>query len=386
MAASKNFLDRFSKKVDDVDASSRQAYILRLIRERGFFETVFNIVEEGILVVDRRLRIRFFNQAAKEMLALPDDLSRLRVAQLLQGVDWRRILREDEEEWSRVARQEVELLYPVRRFIQFYLVPLPEDAGLAAVILRDVTDARSRTMDELERETVQAVSMLAAGVAHEIGNPLNSLYLNLQLLERSLPDSGGEASALAMVKACKGEVERLDRIITGFLSAIRPGRPQFAPVDVRQLIVDVLTFMRPEIEARLVEVKCSWDSVLPPVSGDAAQLKQAFYNIIRNAVQSMSNGGTLQIYGFYDEEYLTLEFADSGSGIDPEHLSNMFKAFKTTKAGGNGIGTMIVERVCREHGAEFGIVSIPGKGSAFQIRFPLGGKRLRMLPPPPAEA
>ena len=190
MAVKQNFLDRFSERLEDLDANSRQAYILRLARERGFFETVFNAVEEGILVVDRRLKIRYFNRAARELLALPEDITSLRVSQLLQGVDWRRILREDEEEWTRVARQEVEILYPVRRFVQFYLVPYPEDAGLAAVIIRDVTESRNRTMNELENETVQAVSMLAAGVAHEIGNPLNSLYLNLQLLERSVDGSG----------------------------------------------------------------------------------------------------------------------------------------------------------------------------------------------------
>ena len=158
MAVKQNFLDRFSERLEDLDANSRQAYILRLARERGFFETVFNAVEEGILVVDRQLKIRYFNRAARELLALPEDITSLRVSQLLQGVDWRRILREDEEEWTRVARQEVEILYPVRRFVQFYLVPYPEDAGLAAVIIRDVTESRNRTMNELENETVQAGS------------------------------------------------------------------------------------------------------------------------------------------------------------------------------------------------------------------------------------
>ncbi len=382
MGVNKNFLDRFSERLDDLDANSRQAYILRLARERGFFETVFNAVEEGILVVDRRLKIRYFNRAAKELLALPEDLSHLRVSQLLQGVDWRRILREDEEEWTRVARQEVEILYPVRRFIQFYLVPFPEDAGLAAAIIRDVTDSRRRTMSELERETASAVSLLAAGVAHEIGNPLNSLYLNLQLLERSFsgkveipPEEMAE-----MVRSCKGEVERLDSIIHGFLTAIRPGEPKFAPVDVKSLIVDVLNFMRPEIEARQVTVNCAWGAEkLPPISGDASQLKQAFYNIIRNAVQAMSNGGELEIFGYADSDNLLVEFADTGKGITPEELNTMFTAFKTHKAGGNGIGMMIIERVCREHGAQFGVVSVPGKGAAFQIRFPRGGRRLRML-------
>ena len=383
MSARKSFLERFSDRLGELDAANRQAYILRLARDRGFFETVFNAVEEGILVVDRKLRIRYSNRAAHDMLALPEDTSRLRVSQLIRGVDWRLILREDEDEWVRLARQEVEILYPEPRFIQFYLVPLPEDTALAAVILRDVTESRRKTMNELETETVKAVSLLAAGVAHEIGNPLNSLYLNLQIIEKSLsgePDDALPPEELKrMIAACTGEVERLDSIIHGFLTAIRPGNPQFAPADIRELVVDVLRFMQPEIEARKVDVKCSWASVLPPVSGDAAQLKQLFYNIIRNAVQAMTNGGELTIFGSATPEFLTVEFADTGCGVTASALSSIFHAFKTTKSGGNGIGTMIIERICREHGAEFGLVSEPDRGTIFQVRFPLGGKRLRML-------
>ena len=99
MAARKSFLERFSERLGDLDDTNKQAYILRLARDRGFFETVFNAVEEGILVVDRHLRIRYSNRAAQDMLALPEDISKLRVSQLIQGVDWRGILREDENEW-----------------------------------------------------------------------------------------------------------------------------------------------------------------------------------------------------------------------------------------------------------------------------------------------
>jgi len=388
MAAKKSFIDRLSDRFEALDTGSRQAYILRLARDRGFFETVFNAVDEGIMVLDRNLKIRYSNRAARELLALPENFSEVRVSQLLQGIDWQRILQEDEEEWSRLTRQEIEILYPERRFVQFYLVPLPEEDGLAVALIRDVTESREHTMSEMERETVRAVSLLAAGVAHEIGNPLNSLYLNLQIMERSMADDAAEDEKLPqseiqeMIKACKGEVERLDSIINGFLSAIRPGRPSFAPVDIREIIVDVLTFMRPEIEARQITVNCDWENSLPKVSGDASQLKQAFYNIIRNAVQAMTNGGTLAIYGYGKEEYCIAEFADTGSGITPEALGTMFNAFRTNRSGGNGIGTMIIERICREHGAEFGLETSPGRGTVFQVRFPVGRKRLRMLPPP----
>ena len=258
-------------------------------------------------------------------------------------------------------------------------MPLADDAKLAAVILRDVTESRRRQLNEVESETVKAVSLLAAGVAHEIGNPLNSLYLNLQIVERELAEKGENPEHCDMLRECKHEVERLDSIIHGFLTAIRPGRPVFAPVDLTELVVNVLNFMRPEIEARRVQVKCNWATHLPRISGDADQLKQCVYNIVRNAVQAMSNGGELTIFGAADREALTLEFADTGSGVTPEQLSTMFNAFHSSKAGGNGIGTMIVERICREHGVEFGIVSSPGRGSVFQLRFPLGGKRIRLL-------
>ncbi|MBQ9501606.1 MAG: PAS domain-containing protein [Lentisphaeria bacterium] len=382
MAVKKNFLDRFSERFDDLDAGSRQAYILRLAREKGFLETVFNSIEEGVLVVDQHLRIRYFNRAAKRLLGLPDDISRIRVSQLLRGVNWRQIIREDEEEWSRLARQEVEILYPEKRFIQFYLVPLPEDTKLASVILRDVTENRKRALSELESNTVKAVSQLAAGVAHEIGNPLNSLYLNLQILEKTLGDvenSSEKEDMGEMIRICKSEVERLDSIIHGFLTEIRPAVPEFGPTDLRELIIEVLNFMRPEIEARKVDVKCNWSSVLPPVTGDRKQLKQAFYNIIRNAVQAMSNGGTLEIFGYADSENWIVEFSDTGSGVDPDRLRSMFNAFETGKAGGNGIGTMVIERVCRTHGADFGIVSAPGKGLVFQLKFPLVKRRLRLI-------
>ena len=383
MAGRKKFFDRFSARFESLDASSRQAGLALLMKERGFFETVFNAVEDGILVIDRDLHLRYFNRAAKELLALPENTSSLRLNQLLPDVDWHRIIPEDETQWNKVSRQELQILYPEPRFLQFYLSPLGGDTGAATVILRDVTESRARATSDLERETVKAVSLLAAGVAHEIGNPLNSLSMNLQILERSLESPDDELSpeeAAKMIRRCESEVERLDSIIHSFLSAIRPGKASFAPVDLKATVFEVLNFMRPEIEARKVSVKCQWADVMPPVSGDAEQLKQAFYNIIRNAVQAMSNGGTLEIYGYSNSEFRILEFSDSGRGMSTEDLREMFVPFKTAKAAGNGIGTMIIERVCREHGADFGVVSSAGRGTVFQLRFPNGTRRVRLLP------
>ncbi len=383
MADRKKFFDRFSARFESLDLSSQQTGLAMLMKERGFFETVFNAVDDGILVIDHQLYLRYFNRAAKELLALPEDTSTLRLSKLLPDIDWQQIASKNEQSWSRSVREELQILYPQERFLQFYLTPLSGDTGLATVILHDVTESRKRAFSDLERETVKAVSQLAAGVAHEIGNPLNSLSLNLQMLERACdnPEEDGISleNAAKMIRRCQSEVDRLDSIIHSFLSAIRPGKMNFTPVDLKETVFDVLTFMRPEIEARKVQVKCSWD-IMPPINGDQEQLKQAFYNIIRNAVQAMSNGGELEIFGYSTAEFRVLEFSDSGKGMSSDDLREMFVPFKTAKAGGNGIGTMIIERVCREHGAEFGVVSAEGKGTVFQVKFPNGRRRVRLLP------
>ena len=376
-----SFLDRFIERVDSIDANSLQAYILHLSREKGFFETIFNAVEEGILVVDRSLKIRYHNQAAKELLGLPEDISKTRLSQFLQNVDWFRILKQDEDEWTRMSRQEIEIMYPKHRYIQFYLVPHDEDNSFATVILRDVTESRQRTMAELETETSNYVSMLAGEVAHEIGNPLNSLYLNLQLLNKMFKSDEelDIEDSRDMLKVCRDEVERLDNIINQFLHAIRPGESEMLDLDIRGVIIDTLTFMQTEIETKGISVTCNWPDILPKIYGDVSQLKQAFFNILRNAVQAMPQGGEIIVNGFYNDDYVVLEFTDTGDGISADKLNRMFDPFKSFKKGGTGLGMMIIERVLRVHGAEMSVDTKEGEGTAIVIKFPRPGRRIRVL-------
>ena len=378
----KSFLDRFIEKAEALDPGSRQAYILRLARERGFFETIFNSIEEGILIVDRKLHIKYHNQAAALLLGLPSDLKEVRLPQFLQGVNWRRILDADADEWLRVSRQEIEITYPETRFVQFCLVPLEEDAKLAAVVIHDVTKERTETMHDFKNETNKQIAMLAGSVAHEIGNPLNSLYLNLQLLEKEAEELGflGEAEAKDMIACCRSEVERLDNIITQFLGAIRPGESKFEQAFIDKILIETLNFMRQEIEQRNIELKCEFPENIPFINGNPTQLKQLFYNIIKNALQATVNGGTLLLKISYDRDYLLVECADSGRGIEASEIGRIFKPFQTFKINGNGLGMVIIERIVREHGAELAVDSQPGLGTVVSIRFRRRPRQMRVLP------
>ena len=279
-----SFLDSLISKLDNLDSNNMQAFILRLVKKKGFLETIFNTIKEGIVVIDRYLNIQYTNQSATDMLGFPSNIYEQKVSKFLRDIDWKRILQEDEEEWYRISRQEVKVLYPRRRILNFYIVPHADDQGLATIILNDVTESRLSELEHFESEKIRLMSMLAAGVAHEIGNPLNSLNIHLQLLERHHKEADKKLSddeVLEIISVAKGEVQRLDLIITQFLSAIRPTKPNMGKFDLKALVTATLNFMNNEIEDRSVTVNSEWPKVLPDILGDSHQLKQAIFNLIK---------------------------------------------------------------------------------------------------------
>ena len=369
--------EKIMDHLDHMDPHDLYTSINMLAEEKGFLENIFNSISEGIMVVDKRLKIKYRNSAATQMLGIPDDVSHLSVASFLKGADWKALLAEK----GRSERHEVEVLYPERRIIRFYVVP-HENAGCVSVILNDITEDYAKAASKAERERGQLISMLAAGVAHEIGNPLNSLYLNLQLLQRMFRNPSPDLKeAGESIEAARKEVERLDAIIDQFLKALRPVKLYFKPTDLKDVLLESLNFMRHEIENRSVVIQCLWGDRLPPVPADEGQLKQAFYNIIKNAVQSMPRGGTLNITCICgDEGDVIVEFSDTGKGIAPGSMTKLCDAFYTTKSTGNGLGLMIVERIIRQHGARLSIESVEGKGTRLRVTFPLMKSRMRILP------
>ncbi len=363
---------------EHIDPHDLYRSISKLAEEKGFLESIFNTISEGVMVIDRNLKIKYRNPAATNLLGIPDDTSRLSVASFLKGVDWEALIAEK----GRSEHRELEVLYPERRIIRFYLVP-HENADLVTVILSDITADYEKNASKVETERSKIISMLAAGVAHEIGNPLNSLYLNLQLLQRMFRKGNVDLEdAAENIDASKKEVERLDAILNQFLKALRPAKLNFHPADIRNILGEALNFMRHEIENKNVEIKCHWAETLPMIPVDEGQLKQVFFNIIKNALQSMPQGGTISILcNLNEENEVEVRIIDTGKGIPPENMTKLFNAYYTTKATGNGLGLMIVERIIRQHGARLSVESVEGKGTCFTVTFPGTGSRVRVLPP-----
>lgn len=382
------FLDKLIERLAKLDPASLQTQFLRLTQEKGLLEAVFNALHEGVIVLDGQGYINYANSAAANLLGFSlQTAAKQPISRILKDIEWDRILSLDEKAWSELISREIEITYPVHKVLNFYVMPIALVADQrrgAVVILRDITGAREKEMRVLTSERIHAITVLAAGVAHEIGNPLNSLHIHLQLLERELhhlPQETGD-TCRELVGVARKEVERLNLIITQFLHAIRPTLPRLEVCHIEEILQETLTFMRPEIENRdiLVEVKCP--DPVPKVSVDRNQIKQVFFNVIKNALQAMTQGGLLTITLFNNDRYLGLSFKDTGKGISSEDLSRLFEPFRSDKPQGTGLGLTIVQRIMQEHGGKIEVHSQPGAGMTFTVFLPLDERRIRLLKAP----
>jgi two-component system, sporulation sensor kinase E len=376
-------LDRVLGRLDQLDEPNLHNLIQRLARERALLEAVFNTLQEGVLVIDVDGVIEYANEAASRLIGLKEPAAGETLWRLVPG------LRDSlaSETGAPVVTREFELAYPSPRLVRLYMVPFADGQGQGgarrqAIILSDITVERRSTAELIENEKISSILLLAAGVAHELGNPLNSLTIHLQLIDRKLKKLKASKETRSLedsIKICRDEVTRLDGIIKNFLEAIRPRPPDLAEVYLPELVDDVLRFQARELADRGIGVEAEMPDGAPVIMADRDQLKQVFFNLIKNAMEAMQPGGRLSLKLRADDDSVYVAIADTGSGIKPEDLAKLFQPYHTTKISGHGLGLMIVQRILRDHGGHVAIESREGLGTVVTLQFPQKHRRVRML-------
>ena len=394
------FFDKLLGRIDKLDAEGLQKILQRLARERVFFETLFNTIEDGITVIDNDGKIIYFNDAIKRLIGLePEKDIGIEIQKALPILNLETL--QQDGKTNNVVRIEFEVDYPTQRTIRLYATTIEadgQDGQTTALILHDITDIKKRTVETIETERLQALTLLAGSLAHEIGNPINALSIHSQLMikeikkiKASLPASmivrPGESVAKtpvdlkrieeSLIKIEKylntsvNEINRLDYIITQYLQAIRPVPPKIRLGDLNTVVKDTVDLLYPEIENRKLVLRKILSPNLPLVAFDPVQIKQALINLIKNAIQAMTKGGILTIETGHTNDDVWIAISDTGGGIPVDVMNRIFEPFYTTKQQGSGLGLMIVNRIVRDHRGRIELESKVGEGTTFKIRLPL---------------
>ena len=379
------FLDKLITRLDRFSPSEVQNLVSRLVREKGFLENVFEALSEGVFILSPEGAITFSNRSAQNIFGVdPQKCLGQHINEAIRGFDWNALANPEN-----VTTRDMEVFYPERVTINFYLSPLKgeienSEAHLGYVMLiRDITLAKQETEDMLESEKINTLTLLAAGVAHEIGNPLNSLDIHLQLLQRKfrkLP-KGDQDELGALLSTAQGEIKRLDSILKQFLHAMRPTTPVRKMQNLHSILNTTLSTLEAELESRSAKVTLELADSIVLLNLDPEQIQQALYNLIRNAAQSLpASGGNLWITSQLTDFEVTLSIRDNGSGISPEHMGSLYEPYRTTKESGTGLGLIVVRRILREHGGDIEIQSEVDEGTTVTLHFPRQERHIRLLP------
>ena len=350
----KDFFKGVRKHIGRLDAAQLREQYALVADELANSEMIFHAASDGIIVLDEEGRVTRSNPAASKLM----------------GMDIAEAVPRMTIPLGKSSKREIEITYPEPRVLEQQTMPSPLGT---IVYLRDITAEKRRSEEELRAGATQAVRELASGVAHEIGNPLNALSLNLQIMQRA------EGKDPETIEICRRQVERLDGILKGFLQALRPSRPNLAPGNASEPLKNCLRTMKPQFEERRIVVTLDIPAALPPVAIDSAQMEQVFFNLLKNALEAIPDGGAINITVSSDDNDVQIVFRDSGIGMNPDQIATLFEPYRTTKEHGTGLGLMITQRIVRDHGGTIAVESAPGEGTTFTISLPRLERRIRAL-------
>ena len=372
-------IDKLVTRLDHLSPEELRSVFMRLVSDKGLLQDVFDALRDGIILFDAHGQARFANKAATAIYARPlRELLRTPFETLTGGTcHW------DDLRNSGIAiTRDLQVNYPEPPHYHFHMSPRAGGSEYL-LLVRDDTEQHTRGLEDAEAEQMNLLSFMASAVAHEIGNPLNSLGLNLQLLQRKLnklPEEN-QAKLTPLLETAMEETRRLDTLLHQFLQSMRPTRLQRETVNLNTLIERVLETLDPEIAPRGISVHLELSEGLPELSADSAQLFQAIYNLVRNAYQSIpGEDGGIYIQTAYNDNDLRIVISDTGTGISHEVMGSMYEPFRTTKRKGNGLGLLIVRRIIKDHGGTLGFASKEGTGTTVTITLPRADRVVRLLP------
>lgn len=407
----RQFISRALQKLSKLTSEQIRALFSSMAGEIERLETVLDSLNEGVLVCDSGHNLILANKFAERVFPMAEQGQGIPVWNSIRDEKARAFLEDTLRSGDRAAGMEFNVeAKDVQRLLSISVSPLVKDFHVTGSLIRveDITEKRRREALMRRMESLASLTTLAAGVAHEIKNPLGSISIHMQLLQKSMrknedlyyqahpeerngADDVGPNMYFKLFRKYTGvineEIERLNHIVVDFLFAVRPMNLELREGDINAFIRSLMEFSGYELENAHITTILDLEDNLPALNFDERVLKQALLNLVQNAMAAMpggagadgKSGGVLTIKTALCDNEIEISVCDTGCGIPEENLSKIFEPYFTTKENGSGLGLTLVFKIIREHRGEISVKSREGEGSCFVITLPVLQKEQKLL-------
>lgn len=382
----RGFVRRALEKLSKLDTEQTEQLFHALGEENERLAIVLDSMNDGVFVTDEEHRLMLVNKAAERLVPLvPGKIIGDRpIWAVLADEDIASFVRATLENDDSISDREFTLDQGgITRILNCSIIPLVQAGHIRGNIVQlvDISEKRGREARLRRAESLASLTTLAAGVAHEIKNPLGSIGIHAQLLQKLVHDT--EKDNIETIDSYLGvieeEIDRLNKIVVDFLFAVRPMDTELSDHDLNELIDDLLSFVQYELEQADIELVRDLDVELDHLQLDPKYFKQAILNIIKNAISAMPKGGMLRVSTQQRGDQALLRISDNGVGMSEEVRDKIFEPYFTTKDFGSGIGLTLVYKVVKEHMGDISVISKEEHGTTFTITLPIPQKDMHLI-------
>jgi PAS domain S-box-containing protein len=378
------FIHKVFQKLEKLDRNKIRDIMVELSTEKELYRLVFDSLIEGVIVINKDKKVILINKAMAKFIAVTQSRIQSKdIEEIHFDPEIREILDESLAENQRVVEKEVHLPRTDKNFNLSVLPLINEEETVGHIIIFvDITEKKKREFQLRQAESLAALTTLSAGVAHEIKNPLASIDIHIQLLNREIAKFDSEEvkdikNFLAIVKE---EIDRLNSIVQDFLFTVRPMSINLSRENVNDILKEMIEFLKYELEEADIEIVLDLNEDIPEVVVDTKYLKQALLNIIKNAVEAIIDGGKIRIKTKESSDGdVLISIIDTGEGIPSEIMGKIFEPYFTTRKSGTGLGLVIVYKIIKELGGDIKIKSKEGEGTTFTVLLPVLDKEKKLL-------
>lgn len=392
----KAFNKKFTEKLSKLSHEQIENIVDSLSNENEAMFSILNSLNTGLLICDENWKLLKKNKSVNRFLPLKKLNNDAKISEI--DFVWNFIDDEDICDFIKKCAKERKLnanqdftittLEDRARIISVTIQSLVQDKQFAGFIIRidDVTEIRSQEVLMRRMENLTSLTSLAASVAHEIKNPLGSISIHIQLIQKAIAKARekdglipNEKFVERYLEIVNEEIDRLNKIIVDFLFAVRPISMEVETVNLNKQLENFVEFIKPELERKKLSLDTKFAKNIPDLLLDSKLLKQVLINLAQNAIAATEEGGKINISTLVKNDSVFVYFADSGIGMDKETQNRIFEPYYTTKVTGTGLGLTMVYKIIKEFGGNINVKSEVGKGTIFTISLPIPQKETRLL-------